>query len=78
LDRGKQGRAGDESGRPGRAEAGRRRSKESKMQRGKDEEVASGSGLMAQPVGWDGNRYTINIRITVPDVKSFLIICSIH
>ena len=55
--------------------------REAKNQRDKDAKMrmfASVSGLDALPVGWDSNRYTINIVPFVPNVKSFLIICSIH
>jgi hypothetical protein len=32
---------------------------------------------MAPPVEWNSNRYTLNIWLDVPNVKSLLIICSI-
>jgi hypothetical protein len=63
-------KAGVGGGKP--REAKNRRYGEAKIRK-----FASWSGLMAQPLGWDGKRYTINILYYVPDVKSFLIFCSI-
>ena len=68
------------------SEAKRRRFEEAKMRRAgfpvPDPRIESGAGSFPTVrrkgvIGWDAKQYTLNICMNVPDVKSYLIFCSI-